>query len=243
MAKLDFVFVDEVADNQNRYKAINIATGEEIVFDLLRYGNIKVQGTPLEAKVLNKLVEAINENYDLISNIDKNSIGLSNVVNERQYSAQNQPPYPVTSVNGKTGNVIIDLPQNGFNINIDFSHPKHISFDGGDFYINISDIENRYVMLYTDSTDGIIHIEDSGNESYGGNFKIFFYNTGLHNCTIEFNLFSYNGRNICTVVDNFNNCISYLGNNLLGVLVPVNNMVSVIREGTAYFISNLNYEI
>ena len=32
-------------------------------------------------------------------------VGLGNVANERQYSAQNPPPYPVTSVAGKTGAV------------------------------------------------------------------------------------------------------------------------------------------
>lgn len=32
-------------------------------------------------------------------------VGLGNVANERQYSASNPPPYPVTSVNGKTGAV------------------------------------------------------------------------------------------------------------------------------------------
>lgn len=35
----------------------------------------------------------------------KSDIGLSNVDNVKQYSASNPPPYPVTSVNGKTGGV------------------------------------------------------------------------------------------------------------------------------------------
>ena len=38
----------------------------------------------------------------------KSEVGLGNVANERQYSANNPPPYPVTSVNGKTGAVIIE---------------------------------------------------------------------------------------------------------------------------------------
>lgn len=38
----------------------------------------------------------------------KSEVGLGNVANERQYSAKNPPPYPVTSVNGKTGDVIIE---------------------------------------------------------------------------------------------------------------------------------------
>ena len=35
----------------------------------------------------------------------KSEVGLGNVANERQYSAGNPPPYPVTSVNGQTGAV------------------------------------------------------------------------------------------------------------------------------------------
>ena len=37
----------------------------------------------------------------------KADVGLGNVANERQYSAENPPPYPVTSVNGKTGAVAL----------------------------------------------------------------------------------------------------------------------------------------
>lgn len=39
--------------------------------------------------------------------VSKGSIGLGLVANERQYSANNPPPYPVTSVNGQTGDVVI----------------------------------------------------------------------------------------------------------------------------------------
>lgn len=39
--------------------------------------------------------------------ITKADIGLGNVTNEKQYSASNQPPYPVTSVAGKTGAVTL----------------------------------------------------------------------------------------------------------------------------------------
>lgn len=35
-------------------------------------------------------------------------IGLGNVANERQYSEENPPPYPVTSVNDKTGAVVLN---------------------------------------------------------------------------------------------------------------------------------------
>lgn len=38
-------------------------------------------------------------------NVSASDVGLGNVANERQYSAQNPPPYPITSVNGSTGAV------------------------------------------------------------------------------------------------------------------------------------------
>ena len=38
----------------------------------------------------------------------KSDIGLGNVDNVKQYSASNPPPYPVTSVNGQTGDVTIE---------------------------------------------------------------------------------------------------------------------------------------
>lgn len=39
----------------------------------------------------------------------KDDVGLGNVDNVKQYSASNPPPYPVTSVNTKTGNVVLTL--------------------------------------------------------------------------------------------------------------------------------------
>ena len=47
-------------------------------------------------------------NIDINVPTDKSDIGLGNVDNVKQYSATNPPPYPVTSVNGKTGDVVLD---------------------------------------------------------------------------------------------------------------------------------------
>ena len=43
----------------------------------------------------------------------KNEIGLGNVDNIKQYSASNPPPYPITSVNSKTGAVTLDATDVG----------------------------------------------------------------------------------------------------------------------------------
>ena len=47
-------------------------------------------------------------NIDINVPTDKSDIGLGNVDNVKQYSATNPPPYPVTSVNGQTGDVVLD---------------------------------------------------------------------------------------------------------------------------------------
>lgn len=49
-------------------------------------------------------------NIDINVPTNKSDIGLGNVDNVKQYSASNPPPYPVTSVNGKTGTVSVDVP-------------------------------------------------------------------------------------------------------------------------------------
>ena len=46
-------------------------------------------------------------NIDINVPTDKSDIGLGNVDNVKQYSASNPPPYPVTSVNGETGDITI----------------------------------------------------------------------------------------------------------------------------------------
>lgn len=42
--------------------------------------------------------------------VSKNAVGLGNVANVLQYSEQNPPPYPVTSVNNQTGAVTLSIP-------------------------------------------------------------------------------------------------------------------------------------
>lgn len=43
---------------------------------------------------------------------NKSEVGLGNVDNVKQYSVNNPPPYPVTSVNGKTGAVAVSAVPN-----------------------------------------------------------------------------------------------------------------------------------
>lgn len=67
MAKIDWVFQDEMGTNLNRYIATNVSTGEAVTFDLNRGGSITIQGTPLNAGKMNSLISAINLAYDELS--------------------------------------------------------------------------------------------------------------------------------------------------------------------------------
>ena len=59
------------------------------------------RGTTTYKSTLQKLKDLV------ASLLSKSDVGLGNVDNVRQYSAQNPPPYPVTSVNGETGAVSV----------------------------------------------------------------------------------------------------------------------------------------
>lgn len=74
-------------------------------------------------------------NADLLD-LNPAAVGLGNVDNIKQYSASNPPPYPVTSVNGKTGNVTIDIPDAGTSISTSGTQPTGQST--GDYWYRIT---------------------------------------------------------------------------------------------------------
>lgn len=59
--------------------------------------------------------------------IDKFGVGLGNVDNVQQYSANNPPPYPVTSVNGQTGDVVITPGGGGMEATLLWTNPAPTS--------------------------------------------------------------------------------------------------------------------
>lgn len=66
--------------------------------------------------------------------ITKSDVGLGSVANERQYSANNPPPYPVTSVNGQTGDVVIEA---GGGTTIVLSSTQPSGLKAGDYWYQI----------------------------------------------------------------------------------------------------------
>ena len=64
----------------------------------------------------------------------KGDVGLSNVDNVKQYSTSNPPPYPVTSVNGETGDVVIEA---GGGTTIVLSGSQPTGLKAGDYWYQI----------------------------------------------------------------------------------------------------------
>ena len=93
------IFIYDI-DNVYNFERIKIGDGITIVSNLpfLMSQNSQTETDPTVpawAKAATK------------PNYTKSEVGLGNVDNVKQYSASNPPPYPVTSVNGKTGAVTV----------------------------------------------------------------------------------------------------------------------------------------
>ena len=93
----------------------------------------------------------------------KSNIGLSNVRNERQYSEQNPPPYPVTSVNSKTGavtlsNTDVGAVKNGGVTGQDGNHQMAMSWNGNAIIVGVDNNAAVKTLVTTDSSQ----LSDSG---------------------------------------------------------------------------------
>lgn len=77
----------------------------------------------------------------------KNEVGLGNVENVKQYSASNPPPYPVTSVNGKTGAVTVSVPTKISELTND---SEHIIIDDVEDYL--LDSSEEWVFTLADGS-------------------------------------------------------------------------------------------
>ena len=103
----------------------------------------------------------------------KSNIGLGLVENERQYSAANPPPYPVTAVNGQTGDVAVQPSIVTGSLSLTESWENHVtyftqalSFEGAPAngkvdlqpdYATINQlIDDGVTSLYVENTDGVL---------------------------------------------------------------------------------------
>lgn len=91
----------------------------------LDYIIVKVDNPEAPPKAALIGVDAYGEGGGTASGVDETAVKkiinslLGNVENVRQYSASNPPPYPVTSVNGKTGAVSLAIPTKASDVGAD----------------------------------------------------------------------------------------------------------------------------
>lgn len=92
----------------------NIATGEKLSVLLGKIakwlGDLKAlafKDKVAKTDLADDVQTSLGKADSALQSVSKSDVGLSNVADERQYSSDNPPPYPVTSVNGKTGAVTI----------------------------------------------------------------------------------------------------------------------------------------
>lgn len=92
----------------------NITTGEKlsVLFGKITkwfadLGSLAFKNTVAKSDLASDVQTSLTRADNALQHVSKSDVGLGNVANERQYSSANPPPYPVTSVNGKTGAVTI----------------------------------------------------------------------------------------------------------------------------------------
>lgn len=70
-------------------------------------GKLAFKNTVDKSDLASDVQTSLGKADSALQSVSKSDVGLGNVANERQYSSANPPPYPVTSVNGKTGAVTV----------------------------------------------------------------------------------------------------------------------------------------
>ena len=93
----------------------NIATGEKlsVLFGKIAkwfadLGSLAFKSKVAKSDLASDVQTSLGKADSALQSVSKSDVGLGNVANERQYSSANPPPYPVTSVNGKTGAVTVE---------------------------------------------------------------------------------------------------------------------------------------
>lgn len=91
----------DVSDSTNGWYLTN--DGERVYWAEVQGGSVEGDITAIQVNGINQpIVDKVAK-----LTIGKDTVGLGNLDNVRQYSADNPPPYPVTSVAGKTGAVTL----------------------------------------------------------------------------------------------------------------------------------------
>lgn len=94
--------------NSSGKVAVSTVTSTELGYLDGVTSNVQTQLNGKQPKItVNGIIQGDGAGNLSVAELNSASVGLGNVDNVKQYSATNPPPYPVTSVNGKTGAVTV----------------------------------------------------------------------------------------------------------------------------------------
>ena len=97
-----------LVSNSSGKVAVSSVTSTELGYLDGVTSNVQTQLNGKQQKItVNGIIQGDGAGNLSAAELNPASVGLGNVDNVKQYSATNPPPYPVTSVNGKTGSVTI----------------------------------------------------------------------------------------------------------------------------------------
>ena len=95
--------------NSSGKVAVSSVTSTELGYLDGVTSNVQAQLNGKQPKItVNGIIQGDGAGNLSAAELNPASVGLGNVDNVKQYSATNPPPYPVTSVNGKTGDVTVN---------------------------------------------------------------------------------------------------------------------------------------
>lgn len=141
----------------------NIATGEKlsVLFGKIAkwfadLGALAFKSTVAKSDLAQDVQTSLGKADSALQSVSKSDVGLSNVANERQYSPDNPPPYPVTSVNGKTGAVTVpsvNVPATTALIKGNGSGGIVAATRGSDYIASGNIVKQTLVNVETDPTE------------------------------------------------------------------------------------------
>lgn len=96
-----------VSNSSGKVAASNITSTEIGYLDGVT-SNVQTQLNSKQPKItVNGIIQGDGAGNLSVAELNPASVGLGNVDNVKQYSVSNPPPYPVKSVNGKTGTITV----------------------------------------------------------------------------------------------------------------------------------------
>lgn len=173
---------------------------------------VEANGGKIDTIKVNGTAQTITDKtVDITVPITKGDIGLGKVENIKQYSANNPPPYPVTSVNGQTGDVTVSAELPEHLVKYDTLAPIETTT-----LINADTLQGHAASYFATSAEvsALSAVVDSNADDITANAQNISTNT-QNISTLQ--------SNISTLQSSVNGKVSKSGDTMTGALIAQNN--------------------